>query len=94
MARTSDIRLVNSDNNIISAGVQNVTLINSDGITVTESNVVYIDGVQTEGTDHHSGFKTIDTGETFTIKHNKQMTNWNKLTNNGTLKIEGDLILR
>ena len=94
MARTSDIRLVNSDNNIISAGVQNVTLINSDGLTITESNVVYIDGVQTEGTDHHSGFKTIDTGETFTIKDNKQMTNWNKLTNNGTLKIEGDLILR
>ena len=93
-ANTSDIRLINSNDNFISAGVTDVTLINSDGLTITESGVVYIDGVKTEGTDHHSGFKKIDTGETFTIKENKQMTNWNKLTNNGTLKINGDLILR
>ena len=93
-SRANDIRLVNSDNNFIGAGVQNVTLINSDGLTITESDVVYIDGVQVEGTDHQSGFKTIDAGETYTIKENKQMTNWNKLTNNGTLKIDGDLILR
>ena len=44
--------------------------------------------------DHHSGFKQIDTGQTVTIETNKQMTNWNKLTNNGTLIIDGDLILK
>lgn len=93
-ARTSDIRLVNSDNNFIGAGVSDVTLINSNNLTITESGVTYIDGLLTKGTDQHSGFKTIETGETVTIEENKQMTNWNKLTNNGTLKIDGDLILR
>jgi hypothetical protein len=45
-------------------------------------------------TDHHSGFKTIDSGETVVIAENKQMTNFNKLTNNGTLDVKGDLILK
>jgi len=93
-ANTKNIRLVNSDNNLIGAGVENVTLINSDGLEIFESNVTYINGLITEGTDHHSGFKTINSGQTVTIKENKQMTNWNKLTNNGTLDINGDLILR
>lgn len=93
-SNTNNIRLVNSDNNLIGAGVENVTLINSDGLEIFESNVTYINGMITEGTDHHSGFKTINTGQTVTIKENKQMTNWNKLTNNGTLDINGDLILR
>jgi len=93
-AHTGDIRLINSDNNFISAGVRDVTLVNSDGLEIFESNVTYINGLKTEGTDHHSGFKEIETGQTVEIKENKQMTNWNKLTNNGTLDINGDLILR
>jgi hypothetical protein len=93
-ANTKNIRLVNSDNNLIGAGVENVTLINSDGLEIFDSDVTYINGLITEGTDHHSGFKTINSGQTVTIKENKQMTNWNKLTNNGTLDINGDLILR
>lgn len=44
-SRTNDIRLINSDDNVITAGVGNVTLINTNGVTVTESNVVYIDGM-------------------------------------------------
>ena len=93
-ANSKNIRLVNSDNNFIGAGVENVTLINSHDLEIFESNVTYIDGMITTGTDHHSGLKTIETTEVFTIAENKQMTNWNKLTNNGTLKIDGDLILR
>ena len=38
------ITLVNSDNNVISANIENATLINTNGVTVTQSNVVYIDG--------------------------------------------------
>ena len=93
-SNSKNIRLVNSDNNFIGAGVENVTLINSNNLEVLESDVTYINGLITEGTDHHSGFKTINTGQTVEIKTNKQMTNWNKLTNNGTLDINGDLILR
>ena len=93
-SNSKNIRLVNSDNNFIGAGVENVTLINSNNLEVLESDVTYINGLITEGTDHHSGFKTINTGQTVEIKTNKQMTNFNKLTNNGTLDINGDLILR
>lgn len=93
-ANTKNVRLVNSDNNFIGAGVENVTLINSHNLEILESDVTYINGLETEGTDHHSGFKNIETGQTVTIKEDKQMTNWNKLTNNGTLDINGDLILR
>lgn len=93
----SYITLKNSHNNIIDAGVSNVTLINTDGLTISESNVTYVNGVRVSDrgvTDHHSGLKLIDSGEEYTIEINKQMTNWNKLTNNGTLIIDGDLILR
>ena len=46
------------------------------------------------GADFHSGFYLIEYDEEFTIQTNKQMTNWNKLTNNGVLIIDGQLILR
>lgn len=38
---------IQGDNNIIEAGVENVTLINTSGETVTESDVVYINGDKT-----------------------------------------------
>lgn len=44
--------------------------------------------------DHHSGYNTINTNETVVISSRKQMTNWNKLTINGTLDVQGDLILK
>jgi hypothetical protein len=44
--------------------------------------------------DHHSGFYKVDSDESITVTLDKQMTNWNKLTNNGTIKIDGQLILR
>jgi hypothetical protein len=39
------IEIINGDNNIINSGVQNVTLINTSGVTIEDSNVTYIDGV-------------------------------------------------
>jgi len=42
----SYITLKNSHNNIIDAKVTDVTLINTDGLTIEESNVTYIDGVK------------------------------------------------
>ncbi len=36
--------VINGDNNIIDLGASNVALINTNGVTVTESNVTYIDG--------------------------------------------------
>jgi hypothetical protein len=37
---------IQGDNNTIDAGVKNVTLINTSGLTIDESNVTYIDGVK------------------------------------------------
>ena len=89
-----DVTLINSNNNTILAN--NVTLINSNKLTIEEDNVTYIDGALVQGgeTDHHSGFNVIEFGEEFTIVDNKQMVNFNKLTINGTLNIDGELILR
>ena len=89
------VSLLNSNNNFIGAGVRNVTLINSNNLEVLVSDVTYFNGsIVNEDIDHHSGFNNIKLGQTVLISQDKQMTNWNKLTNNGTLKIEGDLILR
>lgn len=88
---------IQGDNNIIDGGVKNVTLINTNGLTISESDVMYVNGVRVSDrgvTDHHSGFKTIDSGETYEIEENKQMTNWNRLNLKGVLNIKGDLILR
>lgn len=41
---------IQGDNNTIDAGVKNVTLINTDGITVTESDVTYINGAKVDTT--------------------------------------------
>lgn len=45
-SQSSYITLENSHNNIIEAGLTDVTLINTDGLTIDESNVTYIDGVK------------------------------------------------
>jgi len=42
---SSGVALINSDNNIIYPGLSNVTLINSSGVTVTSSNITYVNGV-------------------------------------------------
>ncbi len=44
--------------------------------------------------DYHSGDKEISTYQTIRIAENKQMINYNNLTNNGTLIVDGDLILQ
>jgi len=44
--------------------------------------------------DYHSGYKEISTYQTIRIAENKQMINYNNLTNNGTLIVDGDLILQ
>lgn len=42
MASAQNINLIGSSNCFISSGVQNVTLINCDGITINDSDVTYI----------------------------------------------------
>ena len=37
---------IHGNDNVIMPGVTNVTLINTDGLTITESNVLYIDGIK------------------------------------------------
>ena len=44
-SKANGITLENSSGNTINAGLQNVTLINTDGVTVTESNVTYVNGI-------------------------------------------------
>jgi len=86
--------LISGDDNIIEAGLSNVVLINTNGVTITESNTTYIGGEPVESvSDFHSGFKKIEEDETFTITVNKQMTNWSQLDLEGTLDVEGDLII-
>jgi hypothetical protein len=43
-SETTNIK-INGSNNIVEAGLSNVTLINTNGVTVTESDVTYINGV-------------------------------------------------
>ncbi len=45
------------------------------------------------GTDHHSGWREILSGETVTIAARKQMVVFIELINDGTLEVEGDLII-
>ena len=92
---TNRISLINSNNNYINSGLTNVTLINSEGLTIEESNVSYVNGKFVEATtDYHNGFHMIEVNESFTIEANKQMVNFNKLTLLGTLNVNGHLILR
>jgi len=42
---------IKGDNNLVGAGLENVTIINSNDITVLESNVTYIDGIAQSGDD-------------------------------------------
>ena len=53
-----------------------------------------IEDLENTGNDYHSGYSKINSGDTVTIEENKQMTNWNKLEIDGTLIIEGELILK
>lgn len=48
---SKNIELINSNNNTISAGVENVTLINSDNLEVVDSDVVYINNTLISGGD-------------------------------------------
>jgi len=94
-SKSEYITLENSHNNIIDSGLKDVTLINTDGLTITESNVTYINGIKVDSfTDHHSGFYKIEAPDTVTVEENKQMTNWNRLEIDGTLIIDGELILK
>ena len=81
----------------INGSTDDLTLSNAnDSVTIRFDGANYLitSASGSYSTDHHSGFKTIDTNETVVIAENKQMTNFNKLTNNGTLDIKGDLILK
>jgi hypothetical protein len=46
MGSSQNVNLINSNDNFVGSGLQNVTLINSDGLTITESKVTYIGGVK------------------------------------------------
>ena len=52
------------------------------------------DGGGTSTTDHHSGYKIIASSSTVTIDSNKQMINYGIFTIDGTLIVDGDLILQ
>lgn len=45
-------------------------------------------------TDHHSGYNEIISSENITIESRKQMINYGGLKVDGTLNIQGDLILK
>ena len=45
-------------------------------------------------TDHHSGYKLIESTSTITIDSDKQMINYGIFTIDGTLIVDGDLILQ
>ena len=47
-ANSKNVRLLNSDDNFIGAGVENVTLINTHGLEIFESDVVYINGIKVD----------------------------------------------
>ena len=76
--------------------MRNVTLINTNGLNITESNVTYLNGMLVNDNgdiDHHSGFKQIGAEQTITIETNKQMTVWGDFKLDGILNIDGELII-
>lgn len=59
------VTLINSSDNVVSSGVTNVTLIDTNGVNVTESNVTYISGVRISEGVISEGFNNLilDGGE-------------------------------
>jgi len=93
--KSADHILITGNNNYIAPNISNVTLINSNDLIITESNVTYVGGKLVEAaTDFHNGFYEVKLNEEFTIEQYKQMVNFNKLTLKGTLNINGQLILK
>ena len=90
-AGAENISLKNSNNNTIEAGVTNVTLLGTDGLYITESNVTFVNGVK--ATDHHSGKVEIAETETLDVLTEKQMTVWGTLDNDGIVNVDGELII-
>lgn len=85
---------ISGSKNAIAPNLENVTLINTNGVAVLESNKTYIGSILIESlTDFHSGFRVIELGQEFTITKNKQSTNFGILELEGTLDVEGELIL-
>lgn len=94
---SESINLLNSNNNIIADGVSNVTLINTDGATITESGT-YVNGVIIkDDPDHHSGYYDLHNSdlECLTVQEYKQMTVWDVI-NVGAKKltVEGQLFVK
>ena len=49
LGSSQNINLMNSSGNVIGSGLENVTLINSNNLTISESNVTYMNGVKVNG---------------------------------------------
>lgn len=90
-AGAMNITMMNSNNNTIESGITNVTLIGTDGLYITESDVTYINGEL--ATDHHSGQTVIEPLEKLTVVEDKQMTIWGTLENDGVIEVDGELII-
>lgn len=60
----TDNIIINGNNNAVAAGVKNVFVV-GDGVSVTESNSIYLGGIRidSEGTIHKTGLTIIDAGE-------------------------------
>ena len=93
-------KLVSNNIVIINAGAKTIDG-NQYAVMYAENDVVEIvyDGynwikANQLSEDYHSGYKEISTYQTIRIAENKQMINYNNLTNNGTLIVDGDLILQ
>jgi len=80
--------------------ITDVTLIEDNTTTIAEIKadiedlLRVIEDLENTGNDYHSGYSKINSGDTVTIEENKQMTNWNRLEIDGTLIIDGELILK
>jgi hypothetical protein len=55
--------------------------------------VIKSSGTGGQGTDHHSGWKKILDGQTVLVAENKQMVVFGTLENDGSLHVDGELIL-
>lgn len=80
------------DNNQVLGDVKNVVIF-GDNVTATESDKVYVGKEEGALTDHHSGWELIQQDKTAIVAEFKQMINHNKLEIDGTLNIDGTLIL-
>ncbi len=87
VGESEDILLDNSHDNVIDSGLTNVVLINTTGITVSESNVTYINGVKVDTSGIGSQAVVTVTAATYSVTTNERTILCDTSSNDITIRL-------